>query len=900
MPDFESPVGRTVSHYRILEKLGGGGMGVVYKAEDIKLERSVALKFLPETVARDPQALARFQREAKAASALNHPNICTIYEIDDQGGEAFIAMEFLDGHTLKHRILAGALPLDEVLDIGVQVASALDAAHSKGIIHRDIKPANIFCARAGQTKVLDFGLAKILALDRVGQGAAVSALPTQTADELLSSPGSAVGTILYMSPEQAMGEDLDARTDLFSFGAVVYEMATGALPFGGSTSAAIFDGILHKPPVAPVRINPKLPAELERIIHKALEKDRNLRYQSAAEIRADLQRLKRDSQSGSSAAAPAVSGDSRSATADLKPTRLAAGYWLALAGLLAVIVAAAGFYWHKDRSSGAKKDPAAPAALVAVPFTTLKGQEVMPAFSPDGNQIAFAWDGGNSDAESPFDLYVKVVGTENMSRLTFKPAIWLAAAWSPDGRTIAFARKTASESGIYEVSAIGGPERKLASATFNYVPMMSVSWSADGKTLAFSDHSSGSLRVRFLALDTGAITDPPNPAECHIASYPVIAPNAPLVAFLCGPVGVLMPSTIGLDGTGFRTLTRDADDPQDLAWTADGKRIVTSNGRTQRLSEIDVGTGKIATLAFASDASQPAVSLRGDRLAYTRNLPNINIWGTSLAPANRDEHRLLVSSTRTQVSPDISPDGKRIVFASDRSGTSEIWVSDTDGNNAVQLTHFGTALTGSPRWSPDGRLIAFDSRADGQVSIYLVDPDKGLPRKLSEKLNGDNMPTWSRDGTSLYVGAYTDSQIYKVPLQGGDPKLVPTQPGILGNVQESPDGKWLYFSKGDYPTEIRVVPSGGGDDRPVEGMPQVPNMNDWALTADGIYFVDRRAQPVSIGYFEFATKKTRRIVSLNKPPTDWGGLCLSPDGKWLAYTQVDDTPSDIMLVEHFR
>jgi eukaryotic-like serine/threonine-protein kinase len=792
------------------------------------------------------------------------------------------------------------LPFDDLLDTSIQVASALDAAHAKGIIHRDIKPANIFCTRGGQTKVLDFGLAKILPHGQLVPGATASSLPTRTADEVLSSPGSAVGTVLYMSPEQAMGGELDVRTDLFSFGAVIYEMATGALPFGGATSAAIFDGILHKPPVAPVRLNPKLPAELERIIHKALEKDRNLRYQSAAEIRADLQRLKRDSQSGSDVGPAAVSADSRRQEDGVKASRLAGRYWALPAALLVLAVAAAGFYWHKERSAAVKQGPETAAALSAIPFTTLKGQEVMPAFSPDGNQIAFAWDGGNSDAESPFDLYVKVVGTENMSRLTFKPAIWLAAAWSPDGRTIAFARKTASESGIYEVSAIGGPERKLASATFNYVPMMSVSWSADGKTLAFSDQSSGSLRVHFLALDTGAITNPPNPAGCHIAAYPVISPNAPLVAFLCGPVGDLMPSTIGLDGTGFRTLTRDSDDPQDLAWTADGKRIVTSNGRAHQLSEIDVGTGKIATLAFASDASQPAVSLRGDRLAYTRNLPNINIWGTSLAPANRDEHRLLVSSTRTQVSPDISPDGKRIVFASDRSGTSEIWVSDTDGNNAVQLTHFGTALTGSPRWSPDGRLIAFDSRADGQVSIYLVDPDKGLPRKLSEKLNGDNMPTWSRDGNSLYVGAYADSHIYKVPLQGGDPKLVPTQPGILGNVQEAPDGKWLYFSKGDYPAEIRVVPSGGGDDRPVEGLPPVPNMNDWALTADGIYFVDRRAQPVSIGYFEFATKKTRRIVSLNKPPTDWGGLCLSPDGKWLAYTQVDDTPSDIMLVEHFQ
>ncbi|NIN70982.1 MAG: protein kinase, partial [Gemmatimonadetes bacterium] len=469
-------IGTTVSHYKILEKLGGGGMGVVYKAEDLTLGRPVALKFLPDELAEDPEAMRRFQREARAASALNHPHICTIYELGEEDGRSFIVMELMDGQTLKYRVQGQPLPVDEIVRLGVQVADALEAAHGAGIVHRDIKPANIFVTGRGDAKVLDFGLAKVTRA-RVRAAPAESAAATELAQEELTAPGTAMGTIAYMSPEQVLGEELDQRTDLFSLGVVLYEMATGKPPFSGTTTGAVFDQILHRAPTAPVRLNPELPDELGHILDKCLEKDRELRYQSARELMADLKRLRRDSTTGVSAAHPA--------TAAGRPDRTRLR-WIPLA-LLSLVAAALGWRLLPDRDL---QRPAGP--LEITPFTNDGGWKEWPQLSPDAEKVAYVW--YREGAESG-DVYVKALGLGTRPLpLTDSPAEEISPVWSPDGREIAFARIGEEGAAIYLVPALGGQERKLVdlsgpSQFISGYPLPVLTWSPDGKWLAFAEMS---------------------------------------------------------------------------------------------------------------------------------------------------------------------------------------------------------------------------------------------------------------------------------------------------------------------------------------------------------------------------------------------------------------------------
>ncbi len=870
-------VGRSLLHYRILEKIGEGGMGIVYRALDTHLDRTVAIKVLPAEAVADPERKRRFIQEAKAASALNHPNIIDIHDINSDAGVDFIVMEHVAGKTLDRRIGRKGLGIGETLKYAVQIADALATAHAAGIVHRDLKPANIMITETGLVKVLDFGLAKLTQPKQSDGYGTVSS-------ESLTGAGRIMGTVAYMSPEQAEGKAVDARSDIFSFGSVLYEMLASRPAFHGDSRISTLSAIIEKDPPP---LGSDVPADLEKIVARCLRKDPARRFQAMGDLKVELEELK----------AAAESERLRLVAAVAK--RIPA-FRLVVAALAVITCIAAGWYWL-----GRHRLLETEAGLIPVPLTSYPGLEWFPSLSPDGNQVAFEWCPDRPGLNC--DIYIKQVGIEPPFRLTSDPAEDCCPAWSPDGNFVAFLREiSASRAALLIAPQRGGQERLLGETDLSNLWSPYLAWTPDSKWIVFPDAAAPGLFL--LSLQTEEKRRLTERADTH----PAVSPDGRTLAFTNGGTDIyVLRLSEGYvpQGTPER-LASVGDMWVGLGWAPDGRDLIFTAGTWASSALWRMTTSVPSTvrrLAFApEDCCYPTVSRHGNRLAYAVRKFDSNIWRIELTghDSKPGGSLRLISSTRQEACPAYSPDGRKIAFFSDRSGAYELWVCDSDGSNTVQLTSCGGVDNG-PRWSPDGSAIVFTVFDGRYQSIYLVSANGGIPRRVTnDPAVEDKWPSWSRDGRSIYFDSWREgaNQIWKVPAAGGKAVQITPDGVWRGTPQESSDGKFLYYQRYNqardaYDSVWRMPVEGGEEARVIDPIQPV---GGYSIGQQGIYFFakpDERGRS-DVCLYGFATGKAKIIATVEGTISFY--IDASPDGQSIVYTHLDQSGSDLMLVENFR
>jgi Tol biopolymer transport system component/tRNA A-37 threonylcarbamoyl transferase component Bud32 len=881
-------IGSKLGPYEIVATLGEGGMGTVFRARDTRLDRDVALKVIRQDLTADRDRLQRFVQEAKAASALNHPNIVTVHDIGTEGEVVFMVMELVTGRPLVDVLPSGGLPAADVIRIAIQVADACAAAHARHIIHRDLKPANVMLQHDGRVKILDFGLAKFV------EQSDDARTMTQTA------AGTVLGTVAYMSPEQAEGKPLDARSDIFSLGAMLYELTTGHRAFPGDSRASVFAAVLKEDPPPIEQVRADVPAELGRLIMRCLRKDPSRRVQSMADLRASLEEL-RDDLSAGRLSSGSMAARTSPASGPHPATRRTP--WIAVgAAAVAVIGLAAYLLWPRGTASL----PAAPEALAPVPFTTYAGSEYAGGFSPDGSQLVFAWDG---EREDNTDIYVKVVGPGTPLRLTTHPAQDSDPRWSPDGRSIAFLRLTEpGKVSLVLVPPLGGTERVLGEfyPRISIVPLIDLAWTADSRfLLVAAGRARGEAnRLHRVSLETGDITSVLEaPSTDGFVSIAVSPDGKRLAAAM--DTGTEMIAVYGLSSDGVPADPRqfpDTGSAIELQWAPDSRsvlfrRTVNTPGPLYRLA-VD-GDGTVSPLLWLGPgAAQPVASGQAGRLVFTRTIRDANIWRVALGGGAQTPEKIAVSSFR-EVAPHYSPDGSRLAFHSNRSGSVQIWVSNADGSNPVQITSMKElATTGTPRWSPDGKRLAFDSNTTGTYQIYVMNGDGGQARQVTTDTARNFTAWWSADGRSIYYTSDRSGrlEIWRIPADGGTSEQI-TRNGA-SSVSLSPDGQWLYFIKNEGIDGLWRMPvAGGPETRVVDALWRF----NYVATNSGVYYTSRPEEGPrrgSVQYFDFATRRHTEIATMDAPADL--GVAISPDGKYLLFTKIDHLGADLMLVEKFR